>query len=343
MLKFFTTKNINKLIKKDYFIFLNKHYDNLFADSNKYIYLTEQKIANYLWWGYVKLLNSWTTALQLWLLSLWIKPWDEVLLPANTYSATAIAITNIWAKAIFVDINLDNYTIDVNDIENKITKKTKAIIAVHIYWYACNMEAIKQIVSKYDIKILEDASHAFWWELKWKKLGTIWNIWAFSCHLSKNFWTYWNGWIFYTKDKKTFDKLDNYIFPDKQNIDVLKSLRTPANIWVMDSIVLLLKLKYIDSIIEKNLLLYKKYKKLYSENDTIKFPKLNLEENKLHIRNLVVLSENREEYIKELLWKQYYDIDLNKSIVFWKNQNLPNTEKFFKQNLWLNFYFGKEL
>lgn len=339
---FFTTKYINELIKDEYIAFIHKYYTDILSNPNKYINLVENKIASYLGGGYVKLLDSWTTALQFWLLALWVNPWDEVILPANTYSATAIAITNIWAIPVFADINLENYTIDYKDIENKITTKTKVIIPVHIYGYNCYMDEIKSIAEKYNIKILEDASHAFGWEYNWKKLGTIWDIWAFSCHNSKNFWTLWNWGIFFTKDKNLLEKIDNYIYPDTQNIEVLKSLRTPANIWVMEGLSLLFKLKYIDKIIDKNIELYKSIKKNNQDSNFI-FPKLDLDKNKLHIRNFTILSKNREKYIESWLWKQYYDINLEKHIAFEKYwDNLINTKKFFENNLSLNFYFWKK-
>lgn len=335
---FFTTKYINELIKNDYLNFINKYYNDIFSNPNKYVELTESKISSYLWWGYVKLLNSWTTSIQLWLLTSWVKPWDEVILPANTYSATAIAITNIWAIPVFADINLDNYTIDYKDIEIKITKKTKAIIPVHLYWYNSDMNNILNIAKKYNLKIIEDASHAFWWEYFWKKLWTIWDIWAFSCHLTKNFWTFWNGWIFYTKDIEIFNKLNNYIFPDVQNKEVLKSLRTPANMLAMDAIVLLLKLKYIDWVIESNLNLYNRYCEEYN-NKWFIFPKLDLLNNKLHIRNLVVLSEQREKFIDDWFWKIYYNYNLAESWIFSDKIYLEKTNIFFKKNIALNFYF----
>jgi len=169
---FFTTKYINELIKDEYVAFIYKYYTDILTNPNNYINLVENKIAWYLWWWYVKLLDSWTTAIQFWLLALWVNKSDEVILPANTYSATAIAVTNIWAIPVFADINLENFTIDYKDLEKKITDKTKVIIPVHIYGYNCEMDEIKNIAQKYNLKILEDASHAFWWEYNKEKLGT---------------------------------------------------------------------------------------------------------------------------------------------------------------------------
>lgn len=339
---FYTTKNINDLIKEDYIVFIRKYYSDILLNPNKYINFVERKISKYLGWGYVKLLNSWTTALQFWLLSLWVKPWDEVILPANTYSATAISITNIWAIPIFCDINLDNYTIDPQDLEKKITNKTKVIIPVHIYGYSCYMDEICGIAKTYNIKVLEDASHAFWGEYKWSKVWTIWDIWAFSCHLSKNYWTFWNWWIFFTKNKEKYDNINNYIFPDIQNKEILRSLRTPATIWVFDAIVLLLKLKYIENIRIDNM---KKFNILIEElkydNNMHKLPIIRETD---FVRNFTCLVKDREKLIKQNKWKIYYDINLSENEVFWKKSrwiNLKNTKYFFNNCFSYNFYFWK--
>jgi dTDP-4-amino-4,6-dideoxygalactose transaminase len=132
-----------------------------------------------------------------------------------------------------------------------------------------------------------------------------------------------------------------YVFPDLQDKEILRSWRTPANMPAMDAIALLLKLKYIDKIIESNLVLYLDYLEKYKDC-WFTFPKLDLKKHKLHIRNFIVLSENREKYIQQWLWRQYYDIDLNSNWIFWDTQVLKNTKKFFKENLWINFYFWKD-
>ncbi len=340
---FFTTKYINDLIKDEYIAFIHKYYTDILSNPNKYINLVERKILDYLWWGYVKLLGSGTTALQFWLLSLWVWKWDEVILPANTYSATAIAVTNVWAVPVFADINLNNYTIDSSDIERKVTSRTKVIIPVHLYGYSCYMDEILEIAKKHKIKILEDASHSFWGEYKGEKLWTIWNIWAFSCHFSKNFWTFGNWWIFYTKDKELFYKIDDYMFPDRQNKDVLKSWRTPATIWVMEALVLFFKLKYIDKIIDWNKDLFLKYlKELWNDDNVISLPEFFWWE---HIRNFTCLVKDRERLLEEWKWKVYYDIDLSESVMFkdiCKAEWLDNTKYFFENCFSYNFYYWIE-
>ncbi len=326
----------------DYLRFIKQNHHDIFACPEKYISETEEAIGRYLSYnsGYAKLLGSWTTAIQFWLLLAWVRKGDEVILPANTYSATAIAITNIWAVPIFADIKLSDYTIDPESIWKNISPKTKAIIPVHIYGYPCDMDSILSIAKKYNISVIEDASHAFGWEYKWKKLWTIWDFGAFSCHSSKNFGTFGNGWLLWTPHNYS-RSIQDLMYPDSLSENVVLSGRTPWNIGVLDAIVLGLKLRFIDTVINNNKQIYTFFLEKYSHCDFV-FPDLDFENHKISIRNLVVLSRNRDSFIKKWLWRQYYSSNLSSLPYFcWGvNDKLENTELFFQQNLWLNYYFG---
>jgi perosamine synthetase len=110
--------------------------------------------------------NNCTTALISSLIALDIGQGDEVLLPDFTYAATMMAIISVGATPVPVDINLQDYTIDCDQIEKHITKKTKAIMPVHIFGAMCNMTKIKEIADKYNLRIIEDCAHG---------LGAKWN------------------------------------------------------------------------------------------------------------------------------------------------------------------------
>jgi dTDP-4-amino-4,6-dideoxygalactose transaminase len=99
-------------------------------------------------------------ALHLALKVLEIGKGDEVLIPANTYIATALAVSYVGAKPVFVDPDLDTYNIDPNKIEAAITKKTKAIMPVHLYGQACEMDAIMEIAGKFNLFVIEDNAQA---------------------------------------------------------------------------------------------------------------------------------------------------------------------------------------
>ena len=108
-------------------------------------------------------------ALEIISLLLNLKKGDEVIIPAHTYCASAIPFARQGAKIIWADINIDTRVIDIKNIKNKITKKTKAIIIVHLYGYACDFTEIINICKKNKIKIIEDCAQSLGAEIKKKK------------------------------------------------------------------------------------------------------------------------------------------------------------------------------
>lgn len=338
MWEFYTTNLVNGLVKEKYFHFIEKYYSDILQHPYTYIQASQEKISQYLWGWYVQLLNSGTTWLQFALLSLGVGPWDEVIIPTNTYAADAIVIKNIWAKVVFCDINLDTFCLDVWDVKRKLSSKTKAIIATHLYGYPADIHALLELKKHHqDIAIIEDASHAFWWSIKWQKQGTIWDIGIFSAHISKNFWTLGNGWIFFTKNKEIFEKIDHYMFPDRNHRSVLLSWRTPANIGVFDAIMLLIKIQIIDSVILSNRELFSSYIQKLQWIKGLQLPSIDFEFTSPHIRNFTFLSHEENPF--HSYGQKFYGLDLSKTENFGYNTHLPNSEVFFKKSWSLPFYF----
>src|SRR3990172_1317771 len=114
-----------------------------------------------------------TDALFIVLRALGIGQGDEVITVANSFIATSEAITAAGARVVFVDINPQTYNIDVKKIEEKITKKTKAIIPVHLYGQPADMDPILDLARKYNLKVIEDAAQAHGATYKERKVGTI--------------------------------------------------------------------------------------------------------------------------------------------------------------------------
>lgn len=132
---------------------------------------------------------------------------DEVIVPSNTYIATALAVTYSGARPIFVEPNLKNYNIDVNLIEKAITKKTKAIIAVHLYGQAADMDEINELAEKYNLKIIEDAAQAHGALYKGKKTGNLGDAAGFSFYPGKNLGALGDAGAVVTNDKDLADKI----------------------------------------------------------------------------------------------------------------------------------------
>lgn len=125
-------------------------------------------------------------ALMLSLKGLGIGEGDEVIVPANTFIATALAVTYVGANVVLVDADINTYNIDVSKIEEKITSKTKAIIPVHLYGQPCDMDAIMEIAHKYDLLVIEDCAQAHGAKYKETIVGSFGNSAGFSFYPGKN-------------------------------------------------------------------------------------------------------------------------------------------------------------
>ena len=146
----------------------------------------EEMFAKYKDTKYAMALNSCTAALHLSMLALGIKPQDEVIVPTMTFASTANTVVHVGAIPVFADCEKDTMNIDPEDIERKITSKTKAIIPVHFAGRPCNLDAITDIAKKHNLKIIEDCAHAIETEYHGKKAGTFGDIGCFSFYVTKN-------------------------------------------------------------------------------------------------------------------------------------------------------------
>lgn len=125
-------------------------------------------------------------ALTLSLKALGVGEGDEVIVPSNTYIATALAVSYAGAKPVFVEPDITTYNIDPTLIEAAVTEKTKAIMPVHLYGQACDMDAILAIAAKHDLFVVEDAAQAHGATYKGKKVGTFGHAAGFSFYPGKN-------------------------------------------------------------------------------------------------------------------------------------------------------------
>lgn len=134
---------------------------------------------------FVSSLNSATAALHLALKAIGLKSGEEVILPTNTFIATAEVVTYFGAIPVLCDIEEDTHNMDVSKIEGLITEKTKAIIPVHFGGQPCDMDEIMTVARKYNLKVIEDAAHALPSRYKGSMIGTIGDITCFSFYATK--------------------------------------------------------------------------------------------------------------------------------------------------------------
>ena len=165
----------------------------------------EKKFANLIGTKYAVGVNSGTDAIKLSLKCLNIKPGDEVITAANTFVATVGAITELGARPVFIDCD-NTFCMDINLIERKISKKTKAIVAVHFTGYMTNMVGLKKF-QKYKIPIVEDACQSILASINNKNAGTWSDFGAFSLHPLKNINVWSDGGVIVTSNKTYYEKL----------------------------------------------------------------------------------------------------------------------------------------
>ena len=175
-------------------------------EGGKRVRQFEDLLSNFVKSKFAVAVNSGTSALQASLYALDIKPNDEVLIPSFTFVATANSVKSIGAKPVFVDILKDNFTMDPDDMKKKITKRTKAIIPVHLYGHMAYMKEIMEIAKKHQLEIIEDASQSLGSKFKGKHSGTFSRLGCFSMYAAKVM-TAGEGGAIVTDDKKLFEKL----------------------------------------------------------------------------------------------------------------------------------------
>lgn len=146
-------------------------------------------------------------ALTLILKAMDISVGDEVILPSNTFIATALAVSSVGATPVFVEPLISTYNIDVEAIENKITNRTKAIIAVHLQGRPADMDRINEIAEKYNLKVIEDAAQAHGAKYKGKKVGSLGDAAGFSFYPGKNLGALGDGGCVTTNSQELMKKI----------------------------------------------------------------------------------------------------------------------------------------
>jgi dTDP-3-amino-2,3,6-trideoxy-4-keto-D-glucose/dTDP-3-amino-3,4,6-trideoxy-alpha-D-glucose/dTDP-2,6-dideoxy-D-kanosamine transaminase len=191
--------------------------DNLWRDLKKFVktgdftlgkplQVFEQRFAKLIGTKYAVGVNSGTDAIKLPLKAIGIKPGDEIITAANTFVATVGAITELGAKPVFVDCD-DTFCMNVNLIEKKITKKTKAIVPVHFTGYMTNMKTLMPLSKKYNIPIVEDACQSILANINNKNAGTWGVAGSFSLHPLKNINVWSDGGVITTNNYSLYKKL----------------------------------------------------------------------------------------------------------------------------------------
>ena len=167
----------------------------------------EKEFANYCKTKYAVGLNSGTDALFLSLKSLGIGPGDEVIVPTFTFIATSFAVSHTGANPVFVDIDDATYNINPENIEKAITRRTKAIIPVHLFGLCANMPEILKIARKNNLHVIEDAAQAHGAKIRGRFVGGLGDMGCFSFYPTKNLSAFGDAGLITTNSKRLYNKL----------------------------------------------------------------------------------------------------------------------------------------
>jgi dTDP-4-amino-4,6-dideoxygalactose transaminase len=221
----------------------------------------EQEAANYLGTKHAITCANGSDAIYLALLALDIKKDDEVITTAFTFAATAEAIEQVGAKTVFADINPDTFNIDPKEIENKITTKTKAIIVVHLYGQAAQMNEIMAIARKYKLKVIEDTAQAFGTKYRYQgcpdvapngapqddvRAGTIGDIGTYSFYPTKNLSAAGDAGMCTTNDDELAKRLRRIRVHGSDRRYYHNELGVNSRMDEIQAAILRIKLRYID-------------------------------------------------------------------------------------------------
>ncbi len=179
------------------------------SSKGKYISLFEKNFASYINSKYADSVSNGTVAIHLALLALGIGPGDEVIVPTLTYIASVNSIAHTGATPVFCDSLEQTWQIDPADVEKKITGKTKAVMAVHLYGQACDMDALMAICKKYHLFLIEDCAESVGTFYKGKHVGTFGDISTFSFFGNKTITTGEGGMVV-TNDETLCDRSKHF-------------------------------------------------------------------------------------------------------------------------------------
>ena len=286
-------------------------------------------------------------ALVLALKALGIGAGDEVIVPSNTYIATALAVTYAGALPVLVEPRLDTFNIDIDLIEAAVTDKTKAIMPVHLYGQPCDMDPVMEIAKKYSLKVIEDCAQAHGAEYKGRRVGTFGDAAGFSFYPGKNLGALGDAGAVVTNNKELADKvraLGNY-GSDYKYHHIYQGNNSRLD--EMQAAFLSAKLPHLDRMNEERRRVADRY---LSEikNPAVRLPAVNDEYKSVwHI--FAVRCEDRdrlEAYLNEkgISTNKHYPIPMHLQECYrdlgYKEGDLPIAEEISRTELSIPMYYG---
>ena len=260
----------------------------------------EENFSKYIESKYCITVANGTDALEIGIKSLNLKKGSEVILPVNTWISTAEAIITNNLKVVFCDVNLDDYSICLEDLKKKINNNTSAIIGVHLYGNPTNIISIKKILKRKNIKILEDCAQAHGTKLNGKHVGTLGDVGTFSFFPGKNLGAFGDAGAIVTSSKKIANFCKRYKSHGALKKYDHKLSGRNSRLDTINAAVLNIKLKNYKFVLKKRNKLAKIYFRNLKNIKQIKFFKLD-SKNSHSFHQFVIRTKSRDKLQKFLL------------------------------------------
>lgn len=279
----------------------------------------ENELASYLGCNHVVSCANGTDALVLALMALEIKEGDEVITVSNSYFATSESIATVGAEPVFIDIRKDDFNIDPEKIEAAITKKTKAIICVHLYGQPCEIEKVVEIAKKHNLFVIEDNAQAIGAKYNGKCVGAFGDIGTTSFYPTKNLGACGDGGATFTNNKDLADKLKLLRAHGSPGRYVHDFVGLNSRLDDIQAAILRVKLKHLNKWIKARQDAAKYYDELL-KGVSIITPKTKT--NCTHVFHQYTLTVDKRDYLYEKLGEKgvrtliYYPIPIHKQKAF---------------------------
>jgi len=302
-------------------------------------------LAAYTGAGFVIPCANGTDALQIAMMALGFKPGDEIILPVHTYVATAEVVALLGLKPVFVDVDEATFNIDVHQLEKKITKKTVAIVPVHLYGQCAEMEPIMRVAEKHSIHVIEDAAQSLsadyiFSDGKKKKAGTVGTIGTTSFFPTKNLGCFGDGGALLTNDERLAEKIKmiaNHGQKVKYHHEIIG---VNSRLDTLQAAILKVKLKYLDEYTKKRREVADRYDQAFAGTAQVEIPSRAAFSTHAFNQYTLKLRKGNRDDLKKFLAQEgipsmiYYPLPLHLQNAFRQTEypegSFPVTEKLSK-------------
>ncbi|HLC79207.1 MAG TPA: DegT/DnrJ/EryC1/StrS family aminotransferase [archaeon] len=335
-------------LKQEIMDSISKIIDSGHLIMGEHVNLLEKKIASYITTPDAVGVANGTDAIKLCLAALDIGKGDEVITVPFTFAANVEATAHVGAKAVFADVDKETFNIIPEQIEGKITKKTKAILPVHLFGCPAPMKEIMEIAKEHGLFVIEDCAQAFGAELNGKKCGSFGQLNATSFYPTKNLGCYGDGGMVFVNDTRYSEKLRKIRFHGQSGKYMYEYLGWNSRLDEIQAAVILPKLGYIDAWNNERIKAAQKYASLLKGIEQVQVPIA--PKGAKHIYHLYTIKAQKRDELAKFLSDNGVETAINYPLAIheqkaymglgYKKGDFPNSELLCAQSLSLPMFVG---